>query len=641
MTIDSLTRRCIPESGPSPSPARSPTSATSGGGPSTSTAFIDDVPLTTTEPSSTRPPRCPTDVEVGDRITTVGTFDSIGSLDPGETVTPYSIRLRATRSRSTSRGPTGSACTRWATPPTAATASPTAGPAPSSRSSSRPRGPCGPRWSLPMRARRPARPRRIASPAPAAGWTRSATGGSLETLVDLGAAAGVATPHLAGRPGRARGRAAPGRRQPARAALADTGEDESDPEPSEEPERVPPPGRGRRTAEDEEAAADDRGRGAAGTAWLDRLHDGAGRRARCSRCRTATSTSLPPPTSARTCAHRGPERSGEEVVAFDLPAEPVVAPPSGLLLARRPRPRAVRHRHPARRRQPPGGSHRQRSSTSTAGWSTSPTRTCRSADPAPTTRSPPWRCGSGSSPRPPYARSSSGRPTLVAVLPRAWSPDDPRRVLHGLDVDWRRPDRPRPPSTDTTELAPDEIGLSRRRAGLRARRGQLPAAEDLIEAGATLATCSRSNDVVDRQVSDEALAVALLLRPRACAERVRAPDHALAASGSSAGCRRRVPSRPAGGHAVQRHRRLRRPPSATGSTSPVTVSARGDHGCRTRGRGARDHRAGTPGAARPSQLDASAERPGVHYVRLVVTDDTGPRWAPRPRCRCAPPRSAR
>ena len=37
-------------------------------------------------------------------------------------------------------------------------------------------------------------------------------------------------------------------------------------------------------------------------------------------------------------------------------------------------------------------------------------------------------------------------------------------------------------------------------------------------------------------------------------------------------------------------------------------------------------------------LDARAGTPGVHYVRLVVTDDTGSPLGSSPRCPCAPPR---
>ena len=571
-------------------------------------AFIDDVPLTTTDELAAAA-EVPTDVEVGDRITTVGTFDSIGSLDPGET-TSYSIRLRrdqipvdqpgaywfgahALGNTTAFRDGVADGRARTFLPLVEQSARPV-------------------RTALVVPMRRAVRHARDGSITGTRSWVDAlSTGGSLETLADLGAAAGSrpltwlvdpAVPQavqrlVAGNPPR---------------SLADTVEDESDPEPSEEPSESPT---GSTASGDEEAPVDDPA-AVQGTAWLERMDEV------LVGDRVLTLAYGDPDVSAAT--DHGPdlltaarERSGEEVAAFDLPAEPVVAPPEGLLspdaLARVPSGTVTllgddslpedrtgnvfdvdgRMVHVADSDVSLGGPGPEDPLTAVA------LRQRLLAEAAVRTL-------------------SGGRPTLVAVLPRAWAPDDPAQFFTGLDVDWV--DLTDLTSlTDATELAPDALAYPPEERERELPAANFLAAEALMEGGATLANVLTQNDVVDRQVSDEALA-SLSSFNREVAERVRTQTLR-----SQEWVERRL-------SAV----RVRAPLGVTLSSATggfvTTVTNRLDHPVTVSLKAITDAALSVevpqtidlaPRGRQTVQLDASADRPGVHYVRLVVTDDTG------------------
>ena len=207
---------------------------------------------------------------------------------------------------------------------------------------------------------------------------------------------------------------------------------------------------------------------------------------------------------------------------------------------------------------------------------------------------------------------------LVVVLPQTWTPDRPQAFWRGLGVPWLS-------LTDPTTLVSDErIAADELDYPPEQRAAELPAAnfvtaQELVEAGQVLANVLTNNDEIDRQVTDEVLA-SLSYGSRRNSDEVRER-----AEQSLRWLERR-----------SRAVRVDAPPGVTLSSAAgkfaATLTNRLDHPVTISLRAITDATLSvdTPASIdlppRGSQsvlLDARAGSPGVHYVRLVVTDDTG------------------
>ena len=216
-------------------------------------------------------------------------------------------------------------------------------------------------------------------------------------------------------------------------------------------------------------------------------------------------------------------------------------------------------------------------------------------------------------------RQLDGRPEpLVVVLPQTWTPDHPQAFWRGLSVPWLS-------LTDPTALVPErEVSPEELDYPPEQRAAELPAAnfevaEQLEEAGEVLANVLTNNDEIDQVVSDEVLA-SLSYGNRADSEsaRLRTEQSVTWVERRTRAVRVRAPrgvtlSSAAGGFATTLTNRL---------DHPVTISLKAISDASLS--------VDTPPTidltARGSQtvvLEATTTAPGVHYVRLVVTDDTG------------------
>ncbi len=210
------------------------------------------------------------------------------------------------------------------------------------------------------------------------------------------------------------------------------------------------------------------------------------------------------------------------------------------------------------------------------------------------------------------------RTPLVVVLPQTWAPDRPAAFWQGLGVPWLS-------LTDPTSLVPDrEVAADVLDYPPEQREAELPAANvetatQLEEAGQVLANVLTDNDEIDQEVTDEALsAISYAGRRNAEQSRLRTEQSLRWIERRTRAVRVRAPrgvtlSSAAGGFATTLTNRL---------DHPVTISLKAI----TDASLSVDTPPTIDLAARGSQtvvLDATTTTPGVHYVRLVVTDDAG------------------
>ena len=210
------------------------------------------------------------------------------------------------------------------------------------------------------------------------------------------------------------------------------------------------------------------------------------------------------------------------------------------------------------------------------------------------------------------------RTPLVVVLPQTWTPDRPQAFWRGLGVPWLS-------LTDPTTLVSDEqLAAEELDYPPEQRAAELPAAnfttaQELLEAGQVLANVLTNNDEIDQQVTDEVLA-SLSYGSRRNAEEVRER-----AEQSLQWLERR-----------SRAVRVDAPPGVTLSSAAgkfaATLTNRLDHPVTISLKAVTDASLSVdtpetidlpPRGSQSVLLDARAGTPGVHYVRLVVTDDTG------------------
>ncbi len=210
------------------------------------------------------------------------------------------------------------------------------------------------------------------------------------------------------------------------------------------------------------------------------------------------------------------------------------------------------------------------------------------------------------------------RTPLLVVLPENWQPDNPTSFWSGLDPDWLE-------LTGTDDLGPArEIAANKLAYPVEEELTQLDpenfeAARELMRAGRILDNVLPRNDLVAAQTVDEALTSV------SYAERIRA---LAARSDTFAGVswiERRL-----------RRIRVRAPQGVTLSSStgsfPTLVSNRLDHPVRVmleaESLGDVTIESSAPidlaaGSRQTVLLSAAADSPGVHYVRIRVTDENG------------------
>lgn len=573
-------------------------------------AFISSTPMSTSEEVAAAT-EVPDDAFLGDRIVTPGTFDSIGSLAPGETRS-YSVRLRR------SQIPVDASGVYWFGAHALGNTTEVRDEVADGRA----------RTFLPLVAdtratldtslvvpvRRAVRHTRTGRVYGARAWARDlAPGGSLRALADLGAAAGsrpvtwVVDPAVldavrqlaAGNPAR---------------SLDDTVTEADDPD-----EPGDPTGSASPAPESDAAGADaeEPPSGVAaepGAAWLDRMENAlTGERV----------LALPygdPDVSAvheqdPQLLREARQRSGDGLGGLDVPTLPAVAPPDGLLSAE------------ALAGLPDGTV----TVLSDRMLPTGDDRTLIEVDDRRVLFATSGAAQGGPGPDDPLATIAmrqrilaegavrvldQPRTPLLVLLPETWTPDNPLSFFSGLDVDW----------LDLTEVTslPGRGRLSGDQLADADEERQLPAANvaaarELLEAGQTLANLLTNNDEVDEQIADEAL-TSLSYGNRRASERAGVQTEA-----SLAWVEQRL-------SAVG----VRAPPGVTLSGTvggfATTVRNRLDHPVTLSLRAVSDDdlTVQTPAtidlAARGSQtvvLDARADSPGVHYVRLLVTDDSG------------------
>jgi hypothetical protein len=210
------------------------------------------------------------------------------------------------------------------------------------------------------------------------------------------------------------------------------------------------------------------------------------------------------------------------------------------------------------------------------------------------------------------------RTPLLVVLPETWAPDRPVAFWQGLGVPWLS-------LTDPTSLVPErEVAADELDYPPEQRAAELPAANletaaQLEEAGQVLANVLTDNDQVGREVTDQVLsAISYASRRNAEQSRLRTEQSLRWIERRTRAVRVRAPrgvtlSSAAGGFATTLTNRL---------DHPVTISLKAI----TDASLSVDTPPTIDLAARGSQtvvLDATTTTPGVHYVRLVVTDDAG------------------
>jgi hypothetical protein len=216
-------------------------------------------------------------------------------------------------------------------------------------------------------------------------------------------------------------------------------------------------------------------------------------------------------------------------------------------------------------------------------------------------------------------RAVAERPSpLVVVLPQGWVPQRRRAFFAGLDLDWV--DLADPAAlTSSSPLDADSLDYPPEQRAAELPAANFAATEAFVDAGTTLATVISRDAELDERVLVEAL-TSVSYANRAAADAVRARTEA-----SLRWLQRRL-------SAVK----VRAPRGVTlsGATGGIgtTVINRLDHPVTVSLKAITDAslQVDTPAAielaARSSQtvvLDAQATAPGVHYVRLVVTDSDG------------------
>jgi hypothetical protein len=579
-------------------------------------AFVGYTPMTTSaELALARD--VPPDAEVGQRIFIPGTFDSIGGLEPGESV-PYEIELRRNQIPAEAPG------VYWFGAHALGNTTDARDAVADGRARTflpllpETRDPVETSLVIPLRHRiAHTRSGRLIGEE---GWARDlAPGGPLRALVDLGAAARNrpvtwlldpavpdAVQHLVegNAPRSLADSSRSGRGEPGETP---SGEESGDPsgsaspsEPPEEQEEEPTPG----------AAA------APGRAWLDRLDTA---------LEGGRVWSLPyGDVDVSAATDHGPAllrqsqlRAGDQLDLLDVPTLPAVVPPAGYLstealealpdgthtvLTDRMLPDGVDA-------QPLDVDARRVLFTVSAVDEGGP----GPDDPLGTVAMRQRILAEGAV----RLLDEQSRP-LVVVLPQTWTPDRPRAFWQGLGVPWLS-------LADPTSLIADrEVALEELDYPPEQRAAELPAAnfetaQQLQDAGQVLANVLTDNDQVDQEVSDQVL-TSLSYGNRADAEQSR-----LRTEQSLAWVERRT-----------RAVRVNAPPgvtlsSATGGFAttltnrldqPVTISLKAI----TDASLSVDTPPTIDLAPRGSQtvvLQATTTAPGVHYVRLVVTDDAG------------------
>ncbi len=210
------------------------------------------------------------------------------------------------------------------------------------------------------------------------------------------------------------------------------------------------------------------------------------------------------------------------------------------------------------------------------------------------------------------------RTPLLVVLPDNWQADNPTSFWSGLDPDWLE-------LTGIEDLGParevaaDDLAYPVEQELTQLDPENFQAARELMIAGRILDNVLPRNDLVASQTVDEALTSV------SYAERIRAPAARSDTLAGVAWIERRL-----------QRIRVRAPRGVTLSSStgsfPTLVSNRLDHPVRVmleaESLGDVTVESSTPIelAARSRQtvlLSAAADSPGVHYVRIRVTDENG------------------
>jgi hypothetical protein len=210
------------------------------------------------------------------------------------------------------------------------------------------------------------------------------------------------------------------------------------------------------------------------------------------------------------------------------------------------------------------------------------------------------------------------RTPLLVVLPENWQPDNPTSFWSGLDPDWLELT-----GTDdlgpTREIAADELAYPVEQELTQLDPENFEAARELMTAGRTLDNVLPRNDLVASQTVDEALTSV------SYAERIRALAARSDTLAGVAWIERRL-----------QRIRVRAPQGVTLSSStgsfPTLVSNRLDHPVRVmleaESLGDVTVESSAPielaaGSRQTVLLSAAADSPGVHYVRIRITDENG------------------
>lgn len=581
-------------------------------------AFVDDTPITSSaELEEAR--AVPAEADVGSRITTPGTFDAVGSLRPGQTVSfslalqrsdlpvsqpgVYWFGVHALGNTDAARDGVADGRARTFLPLVP-------------RADARPRV----RTALVLPLRRPVRHAPDGRIRSVSRWADDlAPGGRLRSLVDFGAAAGrhpvtwlvdPAVPDavarlVAGNPPRSLADTVPAEEQP-------EDDEASDPAtPSGDPESEPP--------EDEAAEPGDGPPDPAadfGSAWLERL------RGALAGDHVLTLPYGDPDLAAVAAADPGfydlaLRRAGTQLARWRLTTSPAVGGPERFLPADT---------------LPLLGGRETVLLSERAVAATPPQASVRvdgtrvllaAADPA----------LGGPGPEPALTEIAlrqrilaeaavrllfHDRTPLVMALPTAWRSAQPATFWSGLDVPWLR-------LTDTdglrggAKLPADRLQVPVEQELTRLDPENFDAAAQLIAAGDTLDQILPRNDGVAGLVLDQALtSVSYAERERALEARSQTLRAVEWINRRLSQIRIRAPrgvtlSSPSGSFAATVSNRLDHPvrvsidPISQGevtvSPPPVLELA--------------------AGGRQTVLLDATTSRPGVHYVRLVVTDETG------------------
>ncbi|HEX6150156.1 DUF6049 family protein [Nocardioides sp.] len=210
------------------------------------------------------------------------------------------------------------------------------------------------------------------------------------------------------------------------------------------------------------------------------------------------------------------------------------------------------------------------------------------------------------------------RTPLLVLLPEDWQPDNPSSFWSGLDADWLELTTPDDLGTGP-EITPEDLAYPVEQELTQLDPENFEAARELISAGRLLDNVLPRNDLVASQTFDEALtSLSVAKRQRALASRSETLQ-------AVSWIERRL-----------RRIRVRAPRGVTLSSStgsfPTLVTNRLDHPIRVMleadslGEVSVENSGPVELAAGSRQtvlLNAVADSPGVHYVRIRVTDENG------------------